>query len=740
MSLRDPILRVALPAPLFRCFDYLPPVAGMPEGAGPGVRVRVPFGRGRSVGILLEVRDHSDLPRQSLRHVLALLDPSPILGADILALARWAAEYYRHPPGEVLAATLPGILRRGGPAGYRGSERWTASAAGRALGPGEPERAPRQAAVLDRLRQSCAPLSPSDFCGTPGSARQALQALRRKGLAETTALEEPETAPAGAAPQPPPSLHRSQRAAVQAVCAGLGSYGCFLLDGVTGSGKTEVYLRCVQQALARETQALILVPEIGLTPQLIERFRNRLRVPMSVFHSGLTERERLHAWLRARDGGARIVIGTRSAVFVPLAAPGLIVVDEEHDVSFKQQEGFRYSARDVAVWRARHRGVPVVLGSATPSLESLENARAGRYRHLSLPQRAGVARRPRVRLLDVRAVPMRDGLSPRLLEAMGRHLGQGGQVLVFLNRRGYAPTLLCHACGWISRCKRCDARLTLHRRRRGGARLLCHHCGAMRPMPSCCPRCGGNLLALGQGTERVAGALQEHFPDAGVLRIDRDSTQRRGAMQELLAAARSGRSRILLGTQMLAKGHHFPAVTLAAIVDADQGLFGADFRAPERMAQLITQVAGRAGRADREGEVLIQTHHPEHPLLRTLLREGYAGFACAALEERRAAALPPYSRLALVRAEAPTPGPPEAFLQAARELCVVPEGEHTFLLGPVPAPMERRAGRFRFQLLVQAPDHVRMQRLLAPWVPQLAEHRLARRVRWSIDVDPAEMY
>ncbi|HYW03507.1 MAG TPA: primosomal protein N' [Gammaproteobacteria bacterium] len=739
MPSREPILRVALAAPLYRCFDYLPPARADGSVPEPGTRVRVPFGRSRAVGVLVEVAHRSRVPVESLKRALAVLDERPVLDADVLAMARWAAEYYRHPPGEVLAAALPVALRRGEPARMRLPVHWALTAAGRALGPGEPVRAPRQARLVQRLREAPGGLSATAIHEEPGNWRHALHALRRKGLVASVPGPRHEPGTGCGNPEAPPAPGPGQHAAIDAIREALGQFACFLLEGVTGSGKTEVYLRCVERVLERGGQALILVPEIGLTPQLIDRFRRRFGVPMSVLHSGLTDRERLDAWLRAREGRAGIVIGTRSAVFVPLARPGLIVVDEEHDLSFKQQEGFRYSARDLAVWRARHCGIPAVLGSATPSLESLANARTGRYRRLSLPHRAGRAAEPELRLLDVRAVPLEEGLSPRLLQAVQRHLDQGTQVLVFLNRRGFAPTLLCHACGWVSRCERCDARLTLHRRT-GGSRLLCHHCGATRPALHACPECGGELVALGQGTERVASALEERFPGAGVLRIDRDSTQRRGSMQELLEEAHTGRSRILLGTQMLAKGHHFPEVTLAAIVDADQGLFGADFRAPERMAQLITQVAGRAGRAGRPGEVLIQTHHPEHPLLRTLLREGYGAFARMALEERRAATLPPYSRLALLRAEAPRREPPPRFLEAALELARQHAADDVFLLGPVPAPMERRAGRYRYQLLVQAPDHQRMQGLLRPWVPKLAEHPLARRVRWSIDVDPAEMY
>jgi primosomal protein N' (replication factor Y) len=482
---------------------------------------------------------------------------------------------------------------------------------------------------------------------------------------------------------------------------------------------------------------LVLVPEIGLTPQLVQRFADRLGVEPAVLHSGLSDRERLQAWLTARDGRASIVIGTRSAVFTPMLNPGVVIIDEEHDLSFKQQEGFRYHARDVAVWRARQLGIPIVLGSATPSFETLYNAERGRYQRLALPARAGDAKAPRLRSVDMRHQKLTGNLSPILLQAIGRHLEQGNQVLLFLNRRGYSPTVLCHDCGWVAQCRRCDARLIYHRGRR---RLSCHHCGAEQAMAERCPACGGaELRPLGHGTERVEQTLREHFPQYSCARIDRDSTRRKGALQQLLADAHNGRHRILLGTQMLAKGHHLPNITLAAILDGDQGLFGADFRAGERMAQLITQVAGRAGRAAQAGEVLIQTHHPDHPLLRTLLTEGYHRYAAAALAERREAELPPYVNLALLRAEAAAAEAPNRFLNDAATLGRELRISGVSLLGPAPSPMERRAGRYRAQLLAQAAQRADLHRLLDAWLPSLAQLPSARKVRWSIDVDPMEM-
>jgi primosomal protein N' (replication factor Y) len=533
------------------------------------------------------------------------------------------------------------------------------------------------------------------------------------------------------------ALNQEQTAAVTAICAALGRFAPVLLEGVTGSGKTEVYLRVIEEVLRRGQQALVLIPEIGLMAQTIARFRQRFAQPLIIFHSGITERERLDAWLTARDGLAPIVIGTRSAVWTPLHRPGVIIVDEEHDLSYKQQEGFRYLARDVAVMRAQRAQIPVVLGSATPSLESIYNVQNQRYRHLHLPKRAGSAQSPDIQLLDLRGLPMEGGLSEPLIQRIAIHLEHRNQVLLFLNRRGYAPLLLCHRCGWTAGCTRCDAKLTYHQ---SLSLLQCHHCGAQRPVDTQCSECGSpELLRIGAGTERVVETLERRFPEARVLRIDRDSTRRKGTMEKMLAAVLSGEADILVGTQMLSKGHHFPKVTLAAIIDADSRLYGVDFRAGERLAQLVTQVAGRAGRTENQGSVIIQTHNPDHPLLQALVREGYPHFAQSALREREAAGLPPHSSLALLRAEAPGQAEPRRFLEEARKIALSFPTEDIEIFGPVPAPMERRAGRYRWQLLLESPDRRGLQSLLIPWAPKLEELKFARRVRWSLDVDPQEI-
>jgi primosomal protein N' (replication factor Y) len=532
------------------------------------------------------------------------------------------------------------------------------------------------------------------------------------------------------------ALTGAQAQAVDTILATLPAFSVHLLFGVTGSGKTEVYLRVIAAAIAQQGQALVLVPEIALTPQLVDRFRRRFSGGVVVVHSGLTDSERRDAWRAAHSGQARIVIGTRSAVFTSMPKLALIVVDEEHDASYKQQEGFRYSARDLSVMRARGAGVPVILGSATPSLESLENAASGRYAKHLLPQRPGAAQPPQMSLLDLRRHASEQGLSTPAMQAIDLHLKAGGQVIVFLNRRGYAPSLFCNSCGWVAPCAHCDARMTLHRR---ALKLRCHHCGAQAPVPAICADCGQALLAVGQGTERVEETLTRLFPDAPLARLDRDTASARGSIQTVLDRVHSGDARILVGTQMLTKGHHFPEVTLVVILDADQGLFASDFRATERLAQTITQVAGRAGRESRPGEVMIQTQFPEHPLLQRLIAEGYESFAASALEERREAGWPPYSRLALLRAEAKDRVGLDSFLQAASLAGVALNESAVKILGPATALIARRADHFRAHLLIETAARSSLQRFLSRWLPRVDALAGPAGLRWSIDVDPLEV-
>jgi primosomal protein N' (replication factor Y) len=738
------ILRVAVPSPLRQLFDYLPP-AGAPHALHPGVRLRVPFGRRDVVGVLMAVADSTEVAPAQLRAAIESIDDEPVLSAQMLALIAWAADYYQHPLGECVANALPVLLRKGEDAAAR-ENYWRLTVAGLALPRGALKRAPQQAAALAQLQQHVA-MSAAQIKACDISSAT-LRAMSAKGLIERFAASAPVAAnekgaantKVVAASASIPILTDEQQIAVAAIAKSAGKFRCHLLEGVTGSGKTEVYLRLIEQTLARGEQALVLVPEIGLTPQTLSRFQRRLATDVVALHSGLNDNERLHAWRAARNGSAGVLLGTRSAVFAEFARLGLIVVDEEHDTSYKQQDGFRYSARDLAIKRAADMNIPIVLGSATPSLETLHNALSGRYAHAQLHARATGAATPRIEIIDIRHAPMRDGLSPHVIDAIKSTLQRGEQALVFLNRRGFAPTLLCHDCGWIAQCPRCDTRLTVHA---GARQLRCHHCDYRQGLAKICPSCKSSQLEFrGPGTERLEMALRHvlHdtvFRDTPVIRIDRDTTQRKHALREKIAEIKERQACILVGTQMLAKGHHFPNVTLVVMVDIDGALFSADIRGPERMGQVLTQVAGRAGRAEKAGNVLVQTHYPEHPLIADLVQTNYHEFACKLLAQRRAAAAPPFAHFVLLRADARAMTDAEHVLAAIREHVVAPDS-HLQLFGPLPAPLSRRAGMFRAQLLLSAPQRAVLHRAVKSAVDFAEQLPAARRVKWSVDVDPID--
>ena len=723
-------LQIALPLPLPRLFDYR---ATTPTGQDDiGRRVRVPFGPRALVGVVAGIgrgNDGDDGDTPELRTIHDWLDDAPLLHGELLDSLRWLARYTHAPLGEVLATALPAALRRGEPLPDTHAWAWRLTEAGAtALGGlrkgGKPHRLAMLLLGAERDEDA--------LDATLADWRAAARDLQRRGLVERVAIPASRLAPA---PQPGPAPNDEQRTAIAAIL-GTDGFAPLLLDGVTGSGKTEVYLHAIADCLARGRQALVLVPEIGLTPQLLARFRARLGVPVHAAHSGLTDGERARTWAAAWRGEARVVVGTRSAVFTPLPDAGLIVIDEEHDGSYKQQDGIRYHARDFALVRGKALAVPVLLGSATPSLETLHNASCGRYGYLRLSQRAGDAKPPAVRVVDVRSRPLEAGLSAQMRAAIRAALDAGGQVLVFKNRRGYAPVLLCHDCGWSAQCPRCDAPMTVHAH---GRRLQCHHCGHRKAAPPACPDCASLALQpQGNGTERIEAALVDAFADVPVLRIDRGSTQRKDALEKLLAELGEAPG-ILVGTQMLAKGHDLPNLTLVCVVGIDEGLFSADFRAHEKLAQLLIQVAGRAGRAQRAGEVLLQTHHPEHPLLATLIEGGYHAFAETELPLREAAGFAPFAHLALLRAEAKHADPPMAFLQAARGIVQDAAGR-VEVNGPMPAPMPRRAGMHRTQLVLSAASRRDLHHALDQAVPAIHALPQSRKVRWSLDVDPTDLY
>ncbi len=729
------VVKVAVFCPNLNLLDYLwpPPETDLGDPSV-GMRVRVPLGPRSAAGIVMEILPMSRLPTKRLRPVLEVLDHE--LTPDLCEFIFWASRYYQIAPGLAFQSVLPPALKSPHHTGHKSRIVW------RTGGPVPEIRLRRLGAtsrhLLDRLMGSPDGCEDRSF---PVPSRRLLRALHRRGLVLRVERDEtpiemgrqnvstakiPETLSEDA-------LNPDQRAAVAALSDDPERFRCVLLEGITGSGKTRVYLEVVRRCLERGRSSLILVPEIALTPQLTQEAARILGIPPLVYHSERSTAERDRTWQIARTPQPYCVVGTRSALFLPLTNLGLIVIDEEHDTSFKQQEGFRYSARDLAVWRARQLDVPVILGSATPSLETLANVESGRYQVIRLPERAGTGQVPESILVDIRGQPLIGGLAASTLARMAEHLRAGGQVLVYLDRRGYARHLVCPACGWIAECSECAAPFTVHR---SPGQLLCHRCGRHERLPGVCPHCGGSLTPRGTGTERIEDVLSERFPDVGIARLDRDQVTRREALETILSSVRERRARILVGTQMVTKGHDFHGVTLVIVVDADQGLFSADFRAPERLGQRLVQVAGRAGRGTHPGSVLLQTRHPEHPLFQDLLAGSYAVFARRLLEERRAAGWPPYGHLVLATAESSDRERARGFLEAAGHRLAAQAVEGGWVVwGPAPALRAKQAGRWRFQLLIRGEDRTTLQRACG----QLLEPRVPAALRFHLDVDPYDL-
>jgi primosomal protein N' (replication factor Y) len=724
-------VRVALDVPVDSCFDYLAEV----DRGDIGRRVLVPFGKRKLVGVILGLAQESGVATDKLKAAVRVYRDTQPLDDHILAVFAFCRDYYHHPIGEVVVNALPPGLRRAKAVLGRGMEVVRLTDAGRAL---DVTTWPARAVVKRRLmvalqaggsmpRDAIRALSRRAPCLLRELADAGLIRVERMLAAVTNDISDPPS---------PPTLNSDQQAAFDAIASGLSRFVVTLLYGVTGSGKTEVYLHLTAETLARGRQALILVPEINLTPQLEATFRARFPgIAQISLHSKLSEGERAQSYLAAQSGVARIVLGTRLAVFTPLPQLGLIVVDEEQDASFKQHEGLRYSARDVAIYRAKLLAIPVVLGSATPSLESYHNARAGRYQLAQIRSRAV----PDAALPEVRIVAttgnMPEGVSPPVLQALRERLERGEQSLVFINRRGYAPVLLCGQCGWISGCPRCSARLTLHAPRH---RLRCHYCGLETAAPAACPECGNaDLRPVGQGTQRIEARLIREFPTASILRVDRDTASSKASLQSFIDRVHGNDVNILVGTQILAKGHDFPGLTLVAVINADASLYSSDFRAEERLFAQLMQVAGRAGRAGLRGEVLVQTAFPRHPLFAALKNHEFAAFADAQLQLRREHHFPPYTYQVLLRAESLKQEAALEFTQRASALAK-PLAKNVRVFDPVPAQPARIAARERWQLLLQSASRSHLQLLLNTWRPQLAT-LAARDVRWAIDVDPLEL-
>lgn len=718
------IARVALDTPLYTLFDYQ---AAELTAADVGRLVRVPFGRRRRIGVIAEITAASTVETSRLKAVDQVLRDTPALPADILGLLRFSADYYQYPIGQAIMSALPPLLRaepRGEPARF-----YSLAAAFE-----DTRLGPVQRRIVDALKEG-GTVPAQALRNLAPSAAAALRALLERGIVQLAPPPLASTPGRAASTAGSAQLNIEQQRAVAEFFETANRSVPALLFGVTGSGKTEVYLQLVARALTHGNQVLILAPEINLTPQLEQRFRQRFPAAEIVFaHSGLSAAARRAQWLAAAEGRADIVIGTRLAVFIPLPRLGLIVVDEEHDSSFKQQERFRYSARDIAVFRAHDQNIPIVLGSATPSLETYYNAKQGRYRLLQLKQRAHADALPaRIECIDSRAYKPTDGLSLPLLSALRENLALGQQSLVFINRRGFAPILWCRACTWAPSCTRCSANMTWHKAQQ---RLCCHHCGRTLRAPTACPQCGAaDLTPLGEGSQRVEQALESALPEARVCRVDADSMRSKQRWRAVESAMRGGQIDILAGTQMLAKGHDFPNLSLVGVVNIDGALLSADFRAAERIFALLVQVTGRAGRAGLPGRALIQTAYPDHPLFEALKANDYASYAESLLDQRQRAGFPPFCHQALIRAEALSLTAALAFLHRFAAF-VASLGLPLKIYDAVAARMAKVAGKERAQLLLQAAKRGPLQAALTQARAEFM--RTTKDVRWSIDVDPQD--
>ncbi|MDH1437204.1 primosomal protein N' [Acinetobacter johnsonii] len=726
-------IRVAVPVYLYDCFDYSL-TAEQYHQAEVGARVAVSFGRQNVVGVIVEkLTDEKPLDLGfKLKAITELLDDSAILDAKVLSLLTWSAQYYQFPIGEVMHAALPSFLRQGKPYNLL-ARMW------KLIDDHAEDKLKRSEKQQDAYKiLKLHPTGTSEnILNLAGIETATLKALEKKQITQCI-LEAQDFKPqAMTLAQMPLTPNDEQKHAIQNILKVRHSYHAFLLDGLTGSGKTEVYLQVMQEVLKQGKQVLVLVPEIGLTPQTVSRFQSRFHCHIALLHSGLNDSKRLQAWQSAQTGKASIVIGTRSAIYTPLPHLGLIVLDEEHDLSFKQQEGFRYHARDVALYRAHLENCPIILGSATPSIDSYALVEQGKMTRLELDQRAGVAVMPKMHVIDLKVAQKQNGISQQLIHEVQKRLDKKQQVLIFLNRRGYAPVLICENCGWQAKCPHCDANFTVHRQ--PYQHLHCHHCGTIHRMPEHCPQCQhSELKPIGLGTAKVEENLQALFPNFDVIRVDRDSTSRVGSWQKIYNKIQKSEPIILLGTQMLAKGHHFPYVTLVAILDIDSGLLSVDFRATERTAQLIIQVAGRAGRGEKKGEVYLQTLRPDHPLLNTLLESGYRSFAKQTLKERKAAWMPPYRYAALLRCESKDQELNQSFLQEHAQALRQASENSIDIWGPIPAPMERKAGRYQAHMVLLSKDRARMHFYIRQWW-QNVWHNKPHGMKLSLDIDPQEL-
>lgn len=727
-------VQVAVPVPMRQLFTYQVPSTMQSPTILVGERIAVSFGSRQVIGVVIALSDECDIDSNKIKPISQRLNDSFHLSKALVSFLRLCANYYHHPIGDVFQQALPKLLRQVKKLDIQPPMVWHSQNNDDAETLNKlTDKAPKQYALFLLIDKHQGISWPE--LRTLGYSKAQLNALAAKNLIVEkkqqsksftwykSALNEEDKQ----------RLSTEQAVIVAAINQTNDQFSCHLIDGITGSGKTEVYLQAMEKVLANSQQVLIIVPEIGLTPQTLLRFEQRFNVPICLHHSNLNDSERLDTWLSAQQNSAAIIIGTRSAIFTPLHHLGMIIVDEEHDSSLKQQDSFRYHGRDLAILRAKQLNIPVLLGSATPSFESLQNALSSKYQYHQLHKRAGNSNKAKIALIDVAQQQMEHGLSGTLKQQIKHTLARGEQVLIFLNRRGYAPAINCQECHWIADCQRCDKPYTFHQKQQ---LLICHHCSSQKRVPRQCSSCGSVRIApIGQGTEQLEQRIGEFFPEVSLVRIDRDSTRKKGELSKLLQEISDKKHQLLIGTQMLAKGHHFPDVTLVAVLDGDGALFSFDFRASEQMAQLLIQVAGRAGRASKPGKVLVQTNYPDHPLLQEIVHNGYQHFAKQALIERQQALLPPFSFQALIRAEANYPSYPEKFLRALTEQ---PLNQCEFA-GPVPAAMEKKAGKFRYHLIIQAKSRKHLHLAISQLISKIPDIEWQSKVRWSLDVDPIDL-
>ena len=729
------IIKVAVPVPMRRLFDYQLPLHIAKEQVNIGARVLVPFRHKILIGIVCKTAlGEQTFDIDKIKDIIDVIDSQPVIDQHLYELLSWAANYYQHPIGDVFNTALPTLLRQNKTVEESTPDCLQITEKGQSWSPLQLGKAKKQADALKLFKQfEHLDKGQLKFQNISPATIKAL--LDKKLIEQAKAKFTPFEFNPDDSDEKPLTLNAEQAVCVSTINQNLERFYPALIEGVTGSGKTEVYLQIISEVISKGRQALVLVPEIGLTPQTLSRFKRRFNTHIDIWHSALNNSEKFSCWQNAQQGQSAIVIGTRSAVFLPFNKLGLIVIDEEHDSSFKQQDNFRYNARDLAIYRAKMLSIPIAMGTATAALESLNNALNKRYHHFILSGRIS-GHQHRYDVIDIKGLHLNAGLSQPLIERIRHHLDQQQQVMIFLNRRGFAPAIICHECSWMADCKRCSAYYTYHKNIN---QLICHHCGSISKIPVQCGDCGStNIHHTGQGTEQVEEALTEAFPDIEVSRLDRDSTRRKGSFESKVNEINQPGRRIIIGTQMIAKGHHFPNVTLVAILDVDGALFSADFRASEKLAQLLIQVSGRAGRGSKPGEILLQTRLPEHPLLQDLINNGYSHFARYLLSERQLAMLPPFASQLLIRAQSPYANQAKELLDQIKEL-LSPYCPAIELLGPMPAPMEKRAGNYRYMLLTQSPKKGQLQGIIATILPKIEKLKLANKVRWSLDIDPQDM-